>query len=90
MFPANYTRTIFVTEHGSGGREYFLGYRITNLRVHINGTVLSRTTFAEGWLQDRKKHIFWGRPASQFCQCLLRCQMSAVFPCSSRACLPGV
>ena len=60
MFPQNWTRSIFLAEHGSGDRKLSLGYRIMNLVVEPAGKVISYTIFAQGWLQDRVKHIFFG------------------------------
>ena len=58
MFPEKYRNQIFIAEHGSWDRSTPIGYRITIVRLK-NNKAISYETFAEGWLQGRKR---WGRP----------------------------
>ena len=60
MFPSNYTRAIFVAEHGSGTKKFAIGYRISQIVAHPNGTAISHSIFAQGWLQKRHPKQFWG------------------------------
>lgn len=58
MFPTEYKNQIFIAEHGSGGRETLIGYRVTLVR--IEGSKASRyEDFATGWLEN---NVAWGRP----------------------------
>ncbi len=57
MFPAAYTNTIFIAEHGSWNRTEPIGYRLTTVRM--DGDSARYEPFAEGWLKGGKA---WGRP----------------------------
>ncbi len=57
-FPVEYTRRIFIAEHGSWNRTVPIGYRITTVTVE-NGQASDYSVFADGWLQGRRA---WGRP----------------------------
>jgi len=59
MFPEEYKGDAFVAQHGSWNRSDPFGYRI--LRVHFDqvGNPVSKTVFADGWLQNGRA---WGRP----------------------------
>ncbi|HRF10525.1 MULTISPECIES: PQQ-dependent sugar dehydrogenase [Candidatus Accumulibacter] len=59
MFPAEYSKQIFIAEHGSWNRSRKIGYRISLVRVQ-NGRAVAYETFASGWLQNESA---WGRPA---------------------------
>lgn len=59
MFPANYTNTVFIAEHGSWNRSTPLGYRIMTVRQDGAKAEPVYEPFAEGWLKDGKA---WGRP----------------------------
>ncbi len=58
MFPASYTNTVFIAEHGSWNRTAPIGYRIMTVRTGGDGKAVY-APFAEGWLKDGKA---WGRP----------------------------
>lgn len=58
MFPAEYTGSILIAEHGSWNRDQPIGYRV--MRVKLQGdTAVTYEPFAEGWLKNGKA---WGRP----------------------------
>jgi glucose/arabinose dehydrogenase len=57
MFPAEYKNHIFIAEHGSGGREVPIGYRVTLVRVD-GSKALAYEGFATGWIEDTAT---WGR-----------------------------
>ncbi len=59
MFPAEYRNQIFIAEHGSWNRSEKIGYRITLVRLNGSSEVVSRETFAQGWLEGQSN---WGRP----------------------------
>lgn len=59
QFPAEYRNQIFIAEHGSWNRSVPIGYRVTLVRFHGDGST-SYETFAEGWLRDNGRD--WGRP----------------------------
>jgi glucose/arabinose dehydrogenase len=58
MFPPAYRHQAFIAEHGSGGRETLIGYRVMLVRVQ-GSTATSYEEFATGWIQDNEA---WGRP----------------------------
>ena len=58
MFPAEYTKQIFIAEHGSWNRSIPIGYRISLVRLK-NSKPISYEIFAQGWLQ---KNRILGRP----------------------------
>lgn len=58
MFPAEYKNQVIIAEHGSGGRETLIGYRLMLVRVE-GSKATSYEEFATGWLQD---NAAWGRP----------------------------
>ena len=58
MFPKEYKNHIFIAEHGSGGREELIGYRVMLVRVD-GSKATSYEEFATGWLED---NVAWGRP----------------------------
>ncbi len=58
MFPAEYKNQIFIAEHGSGGREELIGYRVMLVRVD-GSKATSYEEFATGWLENNEA---WGRP----------------------------
>ncbi len=58
MFPKEYKNQIFIAEHGSGGREELIGYRVMLVRVD-GSKATSYEDFATGWLED---NVAWGRP----------------------------
>ena len=58
MFPAPYTNTIFIAEHGSWNRTSPIGYRVMTVKMGADGQAVY-APFAEGWLKDGKA---WGRP----------------------------
>lgn len=51
MFPPEYNGTIFIAQHGSWDRDQYIGYRVMNVRVDLNGTATGYSIFAQGWLQ---------------------------------------
>jgi glucose/arabinose dehydrogenase len=58
MFPGEYKNQIFIAEHGSGGRETLVGYRIMLVRTD-GKQATAYEEFATGWIEDNKA---WGRP----------------------------
>jgi glucose/arabinose dehydrogenase len=58
MFPEEYRHQIFIAEHGSWNRSEKIGYRVMLVRMEGDRAV-SRTPFAEGWLQGEEAR---GRP----------------------------
>ena len=50
-----------MAQHGSSDRTQLLGYRIMNIGVSSNGSVLNYTVFAEGWLQSSSPPKYFGR-----------------------------
>ena len=58
MFPSEYRNRILIAEHGSWNRTVPIGYRVSMVTVQ-NDKCTKYSSFAEGWLQDRKKT---GRP----------------------------
>jgi len=58
MFPAAYRNQIFIAEHGSGGRDPLIGYRVTLVRVDGNRAT-DYEDFATGWIEGAAA---WGRP----------------------------
>jgi len=59
MFPEDYTGDAFVAQHGSWNRSDPFGYRILRVRFDEAGNPVSKTVFADGWLQNGWA---WGRP----------------------------
>jgi glucose/arabinose dehydrogenase len=59
MFPAAYSKQLFVTEHGSWNRSEKIGYRIKLVHFDAQGRVSGQEVFASGWLQGQES---WGRP----------------------------
>lgn len=59
QFPAEYSNSIFIAEHGSWNRSRKIGYRIVNVRVD-GGRVVDSKPFVDGWL--RPDQSVWGRP----------------------------
>ncbi len=58
MFPGDYKNQIFIAEHGSGGRDPLIGYRVTVVRVE-GSEATSYEDFATGWIEG---DAAWGRP----------------------------
>ncbi len=60
MFPSDYSKQIFVAQHGSWNRTSKIGYRI--MLVNANDETASEATvFADGWMNDDTQEV-WGRP----------------------------
>ena len=49
MFPDEYKNQIFIAEHGSGGRDPLIGYRVTLVRVE-GSKATTYEDFATGWI----------------------------------------
>ncbi len=60
MFPATYSKQVFIAEHGSWNRDTKIGYRVSLVKVS-NSEATAYETFASGWL-DEEKQKAWGRP----------------------------
>ncbi len=60
MFPAEYSKQLFIAEHGSWNRSSKIGYRISLVKVS-NSKSTAYETFAYGWL-DESTQKAWGRP----------------------------
>jgi glucose/arabinose dehydrogenase len=60
MFPASYSGSLFIAEHGSWNRSKKVGYKITKVTVE-NGKATSQETFIDGWLDEAAQEA-WGRP----------------------------
>jgi glucose/arabinose dehydrogenase len=58
MFPKDYKNQIFIAEHGSGGRQELIGYRVMLVRAE-GSKATSYEDFATGWIQSNNA---WGRP----------------------------
>jgi len=58
MFPKAYRNHAFIAEHGSGGRQELIGYRLMVVRVE-GSKATSYEEFATGWIQN---NAAWGRP----------------------------
>ena len=58
MFPVEYRNQIFIAEHGSGGRDPLIGYRVTLVRVD-GSEATAYEDFATGWIEGDSA---WGRP----------------------------
>ncbi|GAB4822643.1 hypothetical protein N2152v2_009689 [Parachlorella kessleri] len=66
-FPPKYYNSIFVAQHGSGGRDIPIGYRVMRVVLDKTATkVVSYEPFATGWLvnegQAPPAAYFTGRP----------------------------
>ena len=61
MFPADYTNSIFIAEHGSWNRSKKVGYRVVRISANADGTHARQEVFAQGWLNPDETQ--WGRPA---------------------------
>ncbi|UXP30925.1 PQQ-dependent sugar dehydrogenase [Reichenbachiella agarivorans] len=60
MFPASYSGSLIIAEHGSWNRTRKSGYRLMQVKVE-NGKAVSYDVFVEGWL-DQEEQEAWGRP----------------------------
>lgn len=60
MFPSQYVNQAFIAEHGSWNRSSPVGYKVSMVTLDSNGKALSKTDFANGWLQPNGTVI--GRP----------------------------
>ena len=63
MFPAEYTNSLFIAQHGSWNRSVKQGYNV--VRVTIDGAGKAKSQpFLDGFLTDEKADPpMWGRPA---------------------------
>lgn len=60
QFPALYSNSLFVAEHGSWNRREKSGYRVmSGIVSDDNADIVDYTPFVEGWLQGQSN---WGRP----------------------------
>ncbi len=59
QFPTEYRNQLFIAEHGSWNRSKKIGYRISLVRLDIDGHPVTYESFATGWLQGETN---WGRP----------------------------
>ncbi len=64
MFPAQYSGSLFIAEHGSWNRSKKIGYRIMQVKVE-NGRAISYDPFIDGWLDEEAQEA-WGRPVDVF------------------------
>ncbi|UCS91601.1 PQQ-dependent sugar dehydrogenase [Echinicola marina] len=60
LFPASYSKSIFIAKHGSWNRSKKSGYVVSNVQLDGN-EVSGETDFASGWLDDESQEV-WGRP----------------------------
>jgi len=59
MFPAEYSKQLFIAQHGSWNRGEKSGYNILLVHFDDEGKVSGSEVFASGWLQGQEN---WGRP----------------------------
>ncbi|MEM8895206.1 MAG: sorbosone dehydrogenase family protein [Bacteroidota bacterium] len=64
MFPAEYSGSLFIAEHGSWNRSKKIGYRVMQVKVE-NGRAVSYEPFIDGWLDEEAQEA-WGRPVDVF------------------------
>lgn len=66
-FPPPYTgpSTVFLAEHGSWNRQFYIGYRVAMVQLDAAGKAAGHSVFAEGWLRDANttEQSYWGRPS---------------------------
>jgi hypothetical protein len=62
MFPAQYQGGVFVAAHGSWNRTKASGGLVNFVSLKADGSADKSTVFAEGWLDQRDRQIYRGRP----------------------------
>ena len=61
QFPADYTNSMLIAEHGSWNRHKYTGGRIVRVVADANGKNAKQEVFASGWINGDQSYT--GRPA---------------------------